>query len=134
MHHVLVKVVAMDNRIFVVHSHCNLDKEELLAHKVEAIHIPDTMDNLHLAEGNLHMEQVVDNTAFEVENLEAEMQGNVDMVYVQDEREAHPRGARQGHQIHVHDRPFGDPHVNLEQHRWQDVAASQWEYQPLAAF
>ena len=73
----------MDIRIWVVHSHCNLDKEELLERKVGAIHIPDMTDNLPEAdnqafgEGNL---QKVHNLELAVDNSVADIQGRVGKV------------------------------------------------------
>ena len=72
----------MDTRTWVAHSHCNLDKEELLERKVEAIHIPDMTDsppeadNQAFGEGNL---QRVHNLELAVDNPVADIQGKVDM-------------------------------------------------------
>src|SRR5690242_9063240 len=103
----------MDKHTYLQHSHCNLDKGELLEHMVEAIHIPDTTDNPHwrynqaFAEDNpqrVHnLKQAVDNCA-----LEVDIQGNMDMVNTQVEKEALPRDARPGSQKRVRDSSFED--------------------------
>ena len=87
---------------------------------VEAIHIPDTTDNPHwvynqaFAEDKLqrahNLEQAVDSCSLEVSNFEADIQGKVDMVDTQVEREALPRDARPGSQTRVRDRSFEDQH------------------------
>ena len=116
----------MDNHTCVEHIHCNLDKEELSVRMVEAIHIPDTKDNPHwadqaFAEDSLqrvrNFEQAVNGYALEAGILEADIQGNVDRVGTQAEREARPRDARPVSQIHVRDRSFGDQHACLAQYR-----------------
>ena len=134
----------MDTHTWVAHSHCNLDKEELLERKVEAIHIPDMTDSPHwadnqaFAEDNLqrvhNLELAVDNCALEVDNPVADIQGKVDMVDMQAEKEALLRDVMPESQKRVRDRMFGDQHVFLEQHRWQDVEASQWACQLPTAF
>lgn len=110
---------------------------------VEAIHSLDTMDIPHWAYNQAFAEEIlqrVDNLeqagsdALEASNPEADSLDNVDMVDTQVEKEALPRDARPGSQRHVRDRTFGDQHVYLAHHRWQDADASQWEYQLLAAF
>ena len=128
----------MDKHIFVEHSRCSLDKEELLARMVEAIHIPDAMDNQHwvysqvFAEDSLqrahNLEQAVGRCDLEAGNFVADIQDKVGMVDKQDEKEALPRGAKPMSQKRVRDRSFGDQHVYLAQYSWQDVEASQWEY------
>jgi hypothetical protein len=110
----LVKVAARDTYTYLQYSHCNLDKEELLEGKVEAIHIPDTTDNPHWAykpvfEGdNLqrvhNLERAVDSCALVASNPVAEIQGKEDMVDTQVEREALPRDEGPGSQTHARDR------------------------------
>jgi hypothetical protein len=111
---------------------------------VEAIHIPDTTDNPHwaynqaFAEDNLqrvhNLEQAVDSCALEVSNPEADSLDNLDMVDTQVEKEAHQKDARPESQTRARDKTFGDLHVYLAQHRWQDADASQWEFQPPLVF
>jgi len=111
---------------------------------VEEIHTPDMRDNPHWAynqafeEDNLqrvhNLEQAVDSCSLEASNPGADILGNVDMVDTQVEKEALPRDARPGSQTHVRYRTFGDQHVYLAEHQWQDADASQWEYQPPPAF
>jgi len=94
---------------------------------VEAIHIPDTMDNPYwahnqaFAEDNLqrvhYLEQAVDSCALEVSNPEADTQGTVDMVDKQVEKEELPRDVMPESLIRVRDRTFGDLRVYLAQHR-----------------
>jgi len=110
----------------------------------EVIHIPDMTDNPHWAYNQLFAEdilqkvhnlgQAVDSCTLEASNPEADIPGNVDMVDTQVEKEVLPRDVRPGSQTHVRDRTFGDQHVYLAQHRWQDDNASQWEYQPPLVF
>lgn len=120
------------------HSHCNPDMEVLWERMVEAIHIPDTTDNQVFAGDNLqrvhNLEQVVDSCALVASNPEADSLGNVDMVDTQVEKEAPQRDARPGSLTRVRDMTFGDLHVYLAQHLWQDADASQWEYQPPPVF
>lgn len=144
MSRVLVKVVAMDTRTWVAHSHCNLDKEELLERKVEAIHIPDMTDspleadNQAFGEGNLqrvhYLELVVGNYTLEVDNPVADIQGKVDKVDMQAEKEALLTDVTPESQKRVRDRMFEDQHVFLEQHQWQDVEVSQSACQLPPAF
>ena len=127
----------MDIRTWVVHSHCNLDKEELLERKVGAIHIPDMTDNLPEAdnqafgEGNL---QRVHNLELAVDNPVADIQGRVGKVDMQAEKEALLTDVTPESQKRVRDRMFEDQHVFLEQHQWQDVEASQSACQVPTAF
>ena len=95
--------------------------------KVEAIHIPGTTgnpreaDNLTIVEDNLqwvhYVVQAVDNCALEVCNPEADIQGEMDMVGMQVEREALPMDVRPGSQKRARDKAFGDQRVFLEQYR-----------------
>ena len=97
---------------------------------MEVIHIPDTTDNPHWAynqafgEGNLqrvhNLESAVDSCAPAVSNPEADIQGKVDMVDTQVEIEALLKDTRPVSRIHVRDKSFGDQHVYLARHRWQD--------------
>jgi hypothetical protein len=105
----LVEVAARDKYMHYQHSHCNLEKEELLAHKVGAIRIPDTTDSQHwvcnhsFVEGNLHrvhsLEPAVDSSVPEVD-----IQDRGDKVDMQVEIKALPRDARPGSQTHARDR------------------------------
>ena len=83
----------------------------------EARHIPDSTDNPHWVH---NLEQAVDSCTLHASNPEADILGNVDMVDTQLEKVALPRDVRRGSQIHVRDRTFGDQHVYLARHRWQD--------------
>ena len=95
--------------------------------KVEAMHIPDTTDNPHWAYNQAfaedilqrvhNLESAVDSCALEASNPEADIQGMVD---TQVEIEALQRDAKPESQTHVLDKSFGDQHVYLAQHRWQD--------------
>ena len=137
MSRVLVKVVAMDIRTWVAHSHCNLDK-------VEAIHIPDMTgsppeaDNQAFGGGNLqrvhNLELAVDNYALVVDNPVADIQGRVGKVDMQAEKEALLTDVTPESQKRVRDRMFEDQHVFLEQHQWQDVEVSQSACQVPTAF
>ena len=98
--------------------------------KVEAIHIPDTTDNPHWAYNQAfaedilqrvhNLESAVDSCALEASNPEADIQGKVGMVDTQVEIEALQRDAKPESQTRVRDKSFGDQHVYLAQHRWQD--------------
>ena len=98
--------------------------------KGEVIHIPDTKDNLHWAYNQAfaedilqrvhNLESAVDSCALEASNPEADIQGKVGMVDTQVEIEALQRDAKPESQTHVLDKSFGDQHVYLAQHRWQD--------------
>jgi len=127
----------MDTRTWVAHSHCNLDKEELLERKVEAIHIPDMTDsppeadNQAFGEGNL---QRVNNLELAVDNPVADIQGRVDKVDMQAEKEALLTDVTPESQKRVRDRMFEDQYVFLEQHQWQDVEVSQSACQVPTAF
>jgi hypothetical protein len=111
---------------------------------VEATYIPDTTDNPHwaynqaFAGDNLqrvhNLEQAMHSCALVASNPEADSLGIVDMVDTQVEKEAHQRDARPGSLTRVRDRTFGDLHVYLAQHRWQDADASQWDYQHPPVF
>ena len=135
MSRVLVKVVATDTRTWVAHSHCNLDKEGLLERKVEAIHIPDMTDsppeadNQAFGKGNLqrahNLELAVDIYALVVDNPVADIQGRMDKVDMQAEKEALLTDVTLESQKRVRDRMVEDQHVFLEQQQWQDVEASQ---------
>ena len=109
----------MDTRTWVAHSHCNLDKEELLERKVEAIHIPDMTDsppeadNQAFEEGNL---QRVHNLEFAVDNPVADIQGRVDKVDMQAEKEVLLTDVTPESQKRVRDRMFEDQHMFPEQH------------------
>jgi len=97
---------------------------------VEAIHIPDTTDNPHWAYNQAfaedilqrahNLESAVDSCALVASNPEADIQGKVGMVDTQVEIEALQRDAKPESQIHVRDTSFGDQHVYLARHRWQD--------------
>ena len=117
------------------HSHCNPDMEVLLERKVEAIHIPDTTDNQL---GGTSLRRITSKGciiwSLLASNPEADILGSVDMVDMQAEKEALQRDARPESLTRVRDRTFGDLHVYLAQHRWQDAEASQWEYQPPPVF
>ena len=125
----------MDIHTWVAHSHCNLDKEELLERKAEAIHIPDMTDsppeadNQAFGEGNLqrvhNLELVVGNYTLEVGNPVADIQGKVDKVDMQAEKEALLTDVTPESQKRVRDTALEDQHVFLEQHQWQDVEVSQ---------
>ena len=86
-----------------------------MARKVEAIHIPDTMDNPHwvynqaFVEGNLQrahsLEAAVDSSVLEASNPEADILRKGGMVDMQvGGIEALPKDARPGSQTHVRDR------------------------------
>ena len=74
------------------------------------------------------------NYTLEVDNPVADIQGRMDRVDMQVEKEAPPRDVMPESQKHVRDRTFEDQRVLLEQHRWQDVEASQWACQLPTAF
>ena len=134
----------MDTRTWVAHSHCNLDKEGLSARKVEAIHTPDMTDSLPEADNQafgrdnlqrvLDLELAVGSYSLEADNLVADIQGKMDKVDMQIEKEAPPRDVMPESQKHVRDRPFEDQRAFPEQRRWQDVEASQWVCQLPTAF
>jgi len=89
-----------------------------LERKVEAIHIPDMTDsppeadNQAFGEGNL---QRVHNLELAVDNPVADIQGRVDKVDMQAEKEAPPTDGTLESQKRVRDRMFEDQHVVLEQ-------------------
>jgi hypothetical protein len=111
---------------------------------VEAIHIPDMTgrppeaDNQAFGEGNLqkvhNLELAVDNYALVVDNPVADIQGRMDKVDIQAEKEALLTDVTPESQKRVRDRMFEDQHGFLEQHQWKDVEASQSAYQVPTAF
>ncbi len=97
---------------------------------MEAIHIPDTTDNPHWAYNQAfaedilqrvhNLESAVDSCTLAASNPDADIQGKVGMVDTQVEIEALQRDAKPESQTRVRDKSFGDQHVYLAQHRWQD--------------
>ena len=67
-----------------------------------------------------NLASAVDSCALEASNPEADIQGKVGMVDTQVEIEALLRDTRPVSRIHIHNRSFGDQHVYLARHRWQD--------------
>ena len=104
----------MDKHMHVQHSHCNLDKGELLARKAAAIRIPDTTDsqdwvnNHSFVEDNLQkvhsLEPAVDSAVPVASNPEGDIQDRGDTVDMQVEIKALPRDVRPGSQTHARDR------------------------------
>ena len=104
----------MDKHMHYRHSHCNPDKEEQLARKVVAIHIPDTTDSQHwvnnhsFVEDNLQrvhcLELAVDSAVPVASNPEGDIQDRGDTVDMQVEIKALPRDARPGRLTHARDR------------------------------
>lgn len=125
----------MHIRKWVAHTHYNLDKKALLERKAKVIHIPDMRDNPHwlynraVVEGNFqkvhNLVLAVDNFALEVDNRVVGIQGRVDMVGMQAEKEVLQRDVMLESQRRVHDTAFADQCVFLEQHRWQGFEVSQ---------
>ena len=104
----------MDKHMHVQHSHCNLDKGELLARKAAAIRIPDTTDSQHwvnnhsFVEDNLRrvhsLEAAVESAVPVEDNPVGDILDTEDKVDMQVEIKALRRDARPGSQTHARDR------------------------------